>query len=771
VDIADDDSVVVSVNPGEDKLSVISVATDTVASTVSFPAGSQPVAVVMAADKTSAYVVLRKARKLVRVTGLNTLAPAQDPTFNIAVGSEPTGVALSPNGSLAVVAQFGETFASVVDTLTGAVTQVELGGVQRTVTISNNGDNLDADEFAYVPLFFGKGSGNPADEPTDAARTGVVQEISLASLTVHRTLFLNPIAVTGVKDGQGNDTGCSPNQLYSAVLAGQGTVHKLYVPNICASPKGPVFALTNVFAVVSVLDLDTGTEDTGPTGTAVLQTLVAAQSGGSTTASFVGDPVAMDFRNNTGIAYLLSRAGGMLQRMVYNDAAALPIQLGTPAGGFSQVGMTGEIPQGVVVGHTVTKAYVVNEVSHDVSVIDLALLSEKTPRVSTAALPTAGTDPDDIRLGKKFFFTGQGRWSKQGVSSCASCHPDGNADGMTWVFGAGPRQTIALDAMFDHANPGTDQRVLNWTGIFDEMHDFEGNVRGTQGGKGAITDSATDAPIDLAAGRSLDGVNTTRNDNLSGSTKQVVATLSAPNHTEWDKLNRWVQAGVHTNHAPTALDPSAVTRGRTLFEANNCTFCHAGPKWTVSQVPYVPSQAANGSAAFALPDGGTAAPTGFRTQAFSAGSLMHPVNTETLKVSVEVFGLPDGGALKVGPERIGCVVREVGTFDVGGLQELKADGTQGQGGKGFNPPSLLGLATSAPYLHNGALTDLHHLFEDTYAKHHQTFSSLFLTNGGAGGTDPSELGQVDDLVQFLLSIDETTAPEPVPSNANICGQY
>jgi hypothetical protein len=29
--------------------------------------------------------------------------------------------------------------------------------------------------------------------------------------------------------------------------------------------------------------------------------------------------------------------------------------------------------------------------------------------------------------------------------------------------------------------------VFNWTGIFDEMHDFERNTRGVSGGKGAVT--------------------------------------------------------------------------------------------------------------------------------------------------------------------------------------------------------------------------------------------------------------------------------------------
>ena len=33
------------------------------------------------------------------------------------------------------------------------------------------------------------------------------------------------------------------------------------------------------------------------------------------------------------------------------------------------------------------------------------------------------------------------------------------------------------------------QRVFNWSGIIDEMHDFEANPRGVSGGMGAITNA------------------------------------------------------------------------------------------------------------------------------------------------------------------------------------------------------------------------------------------------------------------------------------------
>src|SRR5262249_1858145 len=51
----------------------------------------------------------------------------------------------------------------------------------------------------------------------------------------------------------------------------------------------------------------------------------------------------------------------------------------------------------------------------------------------------------------------------------------------------GPRQTIPLDGMFNRNNPA-DQRVLNWSAVRDENHDFELNTRGVFGGRGLIDD-------------------------------------------------------------------------------------------------------------------------------------------------------------------------------------------------------------------------------------------------------------------------------------------
>jgi hypothetical protein len=58
--------------------------------------------------------------------------------------------------------------------------------------------------------------------------------------------------------------------------------------------------------------------------------------------------------------------------------------------------------------------------------------------------------------------------------SCASCHNDGSHDGRTWDltgFGEGLRNTSSL-----RGRAGA-QGLLHWSGNFDEVQDFEGQIR------------------------------------------------------------------------------------------------------------------------------------------------------------------------------------------------------------------------------------------------------------------------------------------------------
>ncbi|MEO6597970.1 MAG: hypothetical protein ABIP94_24770, partial [Planctomycetota bacterium] len=75
----------------------------------------------------------------------------------------------------------------------------------------------------------------------------------------------------------------------------------------------------------------------------------------------------------------------------------------------------------------------------------------------------AGTDPRTIDTHRHRNMASENNWS-----SCASCHPFGHADTMTWIFATGPRQTLSLDAFFARGSSiasgrgTTDQKISNW---------------------------------------------------------------------------------------------------------------------------------------------------------------------------------------------------------------------------------------------------------------------------------------------------------------------
>ncbi len=768
VQISTTDGLVAMVNQGSDSLSIFNTAgaSKSRSAVVDFGADTMPVSVALHPDDTTAFVVLRRSKQLAKVTGLNTLTPVIAPT-RTPLGAEPTGVALSPSGAIAVVANFGEGTVTFIDTASMSVLgTTTVGGSPRAVAITNDLDSEDTDEKAYVTQFFGDATA----EVSDTGRTGRVQELDLATRTVSATITLAPIATTGfgvglADGGTGPDVTCSPNQLFSIAINNG----KAYVPHVCAAPQGPVFKFTNVFAAVSVIDLSTKQEDLGQAGTAALSRLIAQQ--GTASSNLLGVPVGIDFRPGTNVAYVASQAGDVLQRVHYRGLSdgRGPVVLGTDAA-FAQINLRGtggiKVPLGVAVAHSANFAYVANWAERSLSVVDLAQQALDSDIVA-ADKPAPNTRDAHVLAGLKFFFTGTGRWSDRSVNSCGSCHPDGLSDQLTWLFAAGPRQSTALDGTYAK-NDATDQRVLNWTAIFDELHDFELNTRGTAGGKGAITTGAPpgDVAFNLTNGVSLDGGlnNVTRNDFLSGSTKAVVASAAALK--DWDEVDEYVKT-IRSYRAPTTLDAGAVAEGRALFQSNNCHACHGGPKWTVSRLPYTPSPEKNGSlpGANALP----AAATGLRTEARAAMLPNAALNLDTQKVAVETaVQLFDGGTGNVGPERVTCVLRAVGTFEVANPLERKADGTQAQGLKGFNPPSLLSVNAGAPYFHHGEAKTLEEVFAARYAGHHQAGNANFLANGG---TTPAEQLQVSQLVAFLKSIDESTAPFSIPPNQDICVNY
>jgi len=105
-------------------------------------------------------------------------------------------------------------------------------------------------------------------------------------------------------------------------------------------------------------------------------------------------------------------------------------------------------------------------------------------------LPIVETEPlpADVLLGKQLFNDSfDPRLAKDGYIACAHCHLDGEADHRTWDFtdrGEGMRNTISL-----LGRAGVGHGPIHWSANFDEVQDFENDIRGPFGGMGLLDDA------------------------------------------------------------------------------------------------------------------------------------------------------------------------------------------------------------------------------------------------------------------------------------------
>ena len=757
-----------------------------------------------------------------------TVAVGSEPT---SIALSPTGrrayVTNWSDGSVAEIDTNTMRVVSTIDLNAALVKTGYLGDVTarpalahpRSVTVTNDLDTDDNDESLYVTEYFGQQTEAELADGTnsDTRKVGIVYKVALAD-RVAKTIKLAPLVDMGFKDDKGVAAGCYPNQVQSIALNGNFA----YVVSVCASPKGPlgvkatttactdvadcaalnlvepVCALpfagaasalcvdvasvkTSTAPLVSVIDTRTDTEVAGASQSlnARFDALFAANNTAQAARRFPLFADDIGFVPGSTVGYLTANGADAVFRVRADATTGALVEVGASTNAFidlAPVGIdpakAGKAPVGIGLAALEKKAAIVaNDVSRNATLLDfntqtVAGGAANASVVATTALPPAGSDAARVLLGKRFFNTGLARWSLrgQGWGACQSCHADGLTDNVTWYFARGPRQSTSLDGSFASKHP-EDQRIFNWTAIFDEVADFELNTRGVSGGVGATVSNVSVPP---ATGDRIDIVGL-GHANLAGSATQAadpanpLGLAAAPKLNDWGDIEKYMQ-NIRSPRGPSNLDANKVAEGKTLFNWDGaCQGCHGGEKWTVSRRFYTPSTATNA----ALATTPFAVPAGFPEALLPARD---PAN--------QLLRFAGGNAAAF--DQILCAIRPVDTFNVAesgvGIAELRADmitKAQGDGnpageGRGYNIPSLLGLATGAPYLHGGNTRTLEALFSSTFAVHTHALAPNFLTD-----TDPAVVkSKVNSLVQYLLSIDEdtpyATIPAPGASGGSLC---
>jgi len=228
---------------------------------------------------------------------------------------------------------------------------------------------------------------------------------------------------------------------------------------------------------------------------------------------------------------------------------------------------TARAPQGLAISDNGLTLYSHNFMDRSVTVFDLFNLiysqSDDIPLVATLKTVAKESLSSSVLRGKQLFYDAfDSRLSKEQYSSCAGCHNEGRDDGRVWDmsgFGEGLRNTISL---IGHG--GMDQGMLHWSGNFDEVQDFEGQIRGLSGGAGLMS-----------------------NVNFHAQTRQnPLGTKKSGVSKALDDLAAYVESLKEIPVSPyrekNGLLTSTAKLGKKLFTSKACDECHSGEQFTDS---------------------------------------------------------------------------------------------------------------------------------------------------------------------------------------------
>lgn len=238
---------------------------------------------------------------------------------------------------------------------------------------------------------------------------------------------------------------------------------------------------------------------------------------------------------------------------------------------ISTVATTGQVlghaPSGLCVSPDGSKLYVHNFLERRVRVFNISSLTAGTGSNASflGLVDLTTTEPltPSVLLGKKLFYTSEDpRLASEGYISCASCHLSGDQDGRVWdltQFGEGLRNSIDL-----RGHAGLGNGALHWSANFNEIQDFENQIRDLSGGSGLII-GTPNVPLGAAnAGRSTD---------LDALAAYVTS------------LNVYPQSPFRQSNG--TLTASALN-GATHFTSKGCATCHSGGAFTDSNATTFP---------------------------------------------------------------------------------------------------------------------------------------------------------------------------------------
>lgn len=439
-------------------------------------------------------------------------------------GSAPMGLVFDAARQRAYVSLSGAGRVLRIEQATLAQTAVSTGQHPHALAISADGARLLVTRFI------------------SAANHGEVYDIATATMSLTRTLILNFRAIASEHSADGRGV---PN--YLAGIAIEPTGSRAWV-----SAKKD-----NITRGLQYFD---GRHELDPDNTVRAQLIaIDLQSNRQ------DDARTRDLDNSdapSGLAF--SPLGDYLFVALQGHNEVLVVDTLQLASDPQQQGIVGRYPVGaapqslVVTGEPAAQLLTQNFLDRGLSRHALSGFL-RGERGLTAALTSVSSTRDTLSpselLGKQIFYRANDRrMSLEGYLSCASCHVDGASDGRVWDFsgrGEGLRNNIDL-----RGRAGTAHGAVHWTANFDEIQDFENDIRAFFGGSGFLSD------VDFAATQNPLGVPKVGRNIELDALAAYVSSLGAGSIPK----SPWRQS-------QGALS-GAAERGATLFTGQACATCH-----------------------------------------------------------------------------------------------------------------------------------------------------------------------------------------------------
>ncbi|UXH80017.1 Ig-like domain-containing protein [Roseateles amylovorans] len=452
-----------------------------------------------------------------RLLVLNSADGSVAARIDLDYGSGPYGVVFTPDGSRGLLSLEHQSRLLSFDPASGAITgNLDLAGDLRGIAVAADS------QTAYVTRFRSTASG------------GLLHKVALQPLTAATGIALRVDSTT--VDDESRARGV-PNYLHQVVIApdGRRAVLPSKKDNILRGRHRDGQDLLHdrtVRSILSQVDLAQAAE------------LIDAQ---------------LDFDDRAPARAALYAPQGdylFVAQMEGNRVAIVDPYTRAVRG---EIGDVGRGPHGLYLDASRKRLFINNFLGRSVSVYDVAavLASESAAATRVQTVSTVAQEPLSAAAlrGKQLFYNAADRrMSRDNYMSCASCHADGGDDGMVWDLtqrGEGLRRTISLQG-----RQGLGHGRLHWSANFDEVQDFENDVRNAFGGTGFMSNA------DFAA------------------TANPLGTPKAGRSADLDDLAAYLSSLSRYGRSPARLADGSLSasaqQGRSLFASAQCSSCHSG---------------------------------------------------------------------------------------------------------------------------------------------------------------------------------------------------